>query len=240
VRRLGPLVDQGITCPRRQVDEAWGDPRASRDGKVGICIDRIVEYAQIIHRSGLIIRRYQTRQMQMQLQLVMRLSQDRRTNGRTHTRIVIALDDGDVILATKHEDRVRRSVSFLRPLDPIRAKLDRKLAPRRAERGAVHAATELVARLDYDKVRDAFVRQLACGNNARHPAAEDEHLFAGRARTRGRRRCWGRRRGRRRRGYGERAECQDTKLGGEYHIVFFVSYAADQVATTKHQEARGG
>jgi hypothetical protein len=65
----------------------------------------------------------------------------------------------------------------LRPLNPVRAELNRKLAPWRTKRGTVHATTELVARFDYDEVCDSLFRQLARCDNACNAAPKDEHLF---------------------------------------------------------------
>ena len=84
---------------------------------------------------------------------VIQPNQDRSTNGRTHTRI-INLHNIDVLLASKREDRLFRTVSFLHTLDPIRGELNRDLAPWRSKRGTVHATAELITRLDYHKVCD--------------------------------------------------------------------------------------
>ena len=97
--------------------------------------------------------------------------------GLTHARSVITLNSTEVVLAGEHEDWVSRAVSFLRPLDPVRADLDRKLASWRTKRGTVHATTELVARLDNDEVSDSLLCQLARCDNACNASPKDEHLF---------------------------------------------------------------
>ena len=81
------------------------------------------------------------------------------------------------MLAGKDEDWVRRAISLLRSLNPVRAELNGKLTPWGTKSGTMHTTTELVTGLDYEEVCDSLLGQLARCSNACDAAAEDEYLF---------------------------------------------------------------
>ena len=89
--------------------------------------------------------------------------------------VVVSLQ-GNIVFTCKLEYRIRRTISRLRPVDPIGTDLHSIRHTRRPKQGTLHSSSNLIAGFNDFEIMDALLVKSSRGNYTCHTTSEYKYL----------------------------------------------------------------